>query len=79
MTAVLIDSNVILDIATDDPVWGAWAAETLAQVTNESLLVINPLIQCAPAWPGGMSTLMLPLPPWARSFSSISTISTSSW
>ncbi len=28
---VLVDSNVILDIASDDPVWGAWSD---AQVTR---------------------------------------------
>jgi predicted nucleic acid-binding protein len=43
-TAVLVDSNVILDAATDDPRWGAWSAEILASVADESILVINPLI-----------------------------------
>jgi predicted nucleic acid-binding protein len=40
----LVDSNVILDIATDDPSWGAWSAEALARVADESTLAINPLI-----------------------------------
>lgn len=42
--AVLVDSNVLLDVATDDPRWGQWSAEMLAAVADESILVINPLI-----------------------------------
>lgn len=40
---VLVDSNVILDIASDDPKWGAWSD---AQVTKHQRrgLVINPII-----------------------------------
>ena len=40
---VLVDSNVILDIASDDPKWGAWSD---AQVTKHHRrgLVINPII-----------------------------------
>jgi predicted nucleic acid-binding protein len=44
VTPVLVDSNVILDIATDDPTWGGWSATELELVANESVLVINPLI-----------------------------------
>jgi predicted nucleic acid-binding protein len=44
VTPVLVDSNVILDIVTDDPEWGAWSASTLEDVGNEAVLVINPLI-----------------------------------
>ena len=44
MTAVLVDSNVILDVASDDPDWGAWSSETLAEVAERSVLVINPLV-----------------------------------
>jgi predicted nucleic acid-binding protein len=44
MTAVLVDSNVILDVATDDPAWGRWSSETLATIADEAALVINPLI-----------------------------------
>ena len=42
--AVLVDSNVILDIATEDPAWMAWSSEGLARAADESVLVINPLI-----------------------------------
>ena len=44
MTATLVDANVLLDVATDDPAWGAWSTAALEQAANESVLVINPLI-----------------------------------
>jgi len=42
--AVLVDSNVILDVATNDPTWGSWSAEALARAADESVLVINPIV-----------------------------------
>jgi predicted nucleic acid-binding protein len=42
--AVLVDSKVILDIATEDPVWCRWSSDTLARIAEESLLVINPVV-----------------------------------
>ncbi|MGH3679765.1 MAG: type II toxin-antitoxin system VapC family toxin [Natronosporangium sp.] len=44
MTITLVDSNVLLDIATEDPGWGAWSADALEQAADEGLLAINPLI-----------------------------------
>ncbi|TAK75019.1 MAG: PIN domain-containing protein [Dehalococcoidia bacterium] len=44
MSPVLVDSNVLLDVVTQDPRWGAWSAETLARVADEELLVINALV-----------------------------------
>lgn len=44
MTAVLVDSNVLLDIATEDPRWFEWAATTLEQVAQTSVLVVNPIV-----------------------------------
>jgi len=44
VTAVLVDSNVLLDVATDDPTWGDWSSATLARVADESVLVLNALI-----------------------------------
>ncbi|MHB8458464.1 MAG: type II toxin-antitoxin system VapC family toxin [Candidatus Limnocylindrales bacterium] len=44
MTPVLVDSNVLLDVATADPVWGAWSSVTLERMADEALLVINPLV-----------------------------------
>ena len=44
MKPVVVDSNVILDVATDDPNWGAWSADNLEKLADEAILVINPLI-----------------------------------
>lgn len=44
MSAVLVDSNVILDVATSDPKWAAWSSEALADVAQTAQLVINPLV-----------------------------------
>jgi hypothetical protein len=41
---VLVDSNVILDIATIDEVWSAWSEATMRRLADETALVINPLI-----------------------------------
>lgn len=40
----LVDSNVILDLVTDDPKWGRWSTEALSRAADESTLAINPLI-----------------------------------
>ena len=44
MPAVLVDSNVLLDILTDDPAWADWSASQLASAGNTSRLVINPIV-----------------------------------
>jgi len=44
VSAVLVDSNVILDIATDDPEWAAWSAGALEEAANGAILCINPLV-----------------------------------
>lgn len=44
MRPVLVDSNVILDLAQDDPRWGEWSRAALEQAANEASLVINPLV-----------------------------------
>jgi predicted nucleic acid-binding protein len=44
MKPVLVDSNVILDIATEDRRWFDWSSTALAEAADTSLLVINPLI-----------------------------------
>lgn len=41
---ILVDSNVLLDVMTEDPDWSEWSAETLARCAEESALAINPLI-----------------------------------
>ena len=40
----LVDSNVLLDVMTEDPVWSAWSGETLAQCAERATLAVNPLI-----------------------------------
>jgi predicted nucleic acid-binding protein len=42
--ATLVDSNVILDVVTEDAEWFAWSAEMLAREAERSRLVINPLV-----------------------------------
>lgn len=44
MDAVLVDSNILLDIATNDPTWGDWSAQALERSADEAILVINPLV-----------------------------------
>lgn len=44
MDAVLVDSNVLLDVATNDPAWGDWSVRTLERTADEAILVINPLV-----------------------------------
>lgn len=41
---VLVDSNVLLDIATDDPKWSAWSGGALAECAEHTTLFINPVI-----------------------------------
>lgn len=40
----LVDSNVLLDLVTDDPKWFEWSSESLARAADESTLVVNPVI-----------------------------------
>ncbi|MBN1946000.1 MAG: type II toxin-antitoxin system VapC family toxin [Bradymonadales bacterium] len=40
----MVDSNVLLDIATGDPVWSGWSTAAVEKTANESILVINPII-----------------------------------
>lgn len=44
MTGVLVDSNVLLDIMTEDERWFAWSARALAKAAETGRLVINPMI-----------------------------------
>lgn len=40
----LVDSNVLLDILTEDPTWSSWSAEALATAAEAGPLFINPII-----------------------------------
>ena len=44
MSGVLVDSNVLLDVLTEDARWFAWSADALARAANEAVLVINPIV-----------------------------------
>jgi len=41
---ILVDSNVILDIVTEDKKWFSWSSEALANCVETHTLVINPII-----------------------------------
>ncbi len=44
MPDVLVDSNVLLDIFTEDPVWYDWSASAIEEHAEHSMLMINPII-----------------------------------
>ncbi|MHB1194133.1 MAG: type II toxin-antitoxin system VapC family toxin [Longimicrobiales bacterium] len=44
MSETLVDSNVILDVLTEDSEWFEWSAAALEEQAERSVLVINPLI-----------------------------------
>ena len=44
MTGILVDSNIILDVFTDDPHWADWAESTLEECSNFSMLYINSIV-----------------------------------
>ena len=42
--STLVDANVLIDVMSDDPTWGAWSGEALAAAADDGTLVINPVI-----------------------------------
>ena len=44
LAEVLVDSNILLDIFTEDKNWFEWSSGTLSEIANESVLFINPII-----------------------------------
>jgi predicted nucleic acid-binding protein len=52
MSGFLFDTNVLLDIATADPVWLAWSEKQLRTATTRGPIFINPIIyaELAPAF-----------------------------
>lgn len=44
MTAVLVDSNVLLDLMTEDVRWFDWSSKSLADAADRYRLVINPVV-----------------------------------
>ncbi len=41
---VLVDSNVLLDLVTEDPGWSAWSASALDRAAEDGVLAINPIV-----------------------------------
>jgi predicted nucleic acid-binding protein len=41
---VLVDSNIILDVFTDDPNWADWSESMLEEYSNVSTLYINSIV-----------------------------------
>ncbi|MGA1343396.1 MAG: type II toxin-antitoxin system VapC family toxin [Hyphomonas sp.] len=44
MTGTLVDSSVLLDLVTDDPVWGAWSLRHLDAAAGLGPVLINPVV-----------------------------------
>ena len=44
MAEVMVDSNVLLDVLTEDPAWLEWSSRSLEECAQDHLLVINPVI-----------------------------------
>jgi len=42
--ATLVDTNVLLDLVTDDPVWAGWSLRALERVAMRGRLVVNDVI-----------------------------------
>lgn len=43
-TVTLVDSNVLIDIFNDDPLWSEWSGKALAAARDSGTLVINPIV-----------------------------------
>jgi hypothetical protein len=41
---ILVDSNVILDVVTEDRRWSRWSGDRLAECAEHSILAINPIV-----------------------------------
>jgi predicted nucleic acid-binding protein len=44
MTAVLVASNVLLDLMTEDSRWFDWSAQAISEAADSFRLVINPIV-----------------------------------
>ena len=40
----LVDTNVLLDVLTDDPEWGEWSSAALAAAFDVGVVVIDPIV-----------------------------------
>ncbi len=52
MSGYLIDSNVLIDVITSDPVWSTWSEVRIANAVAQESAFINPIIyaELAPAF-----------------------------
>jgi hypothetical protein len=41
---ILVDSNVIIDVMSNDQAWGAWSEAALAEAADGDEIAINPII-----------------------------------
>jgi len=62
---VLVDTNVLLDIATRDKVWFAWSTEQLAPLIETRKAAINPIIytELAPLYKDARDLALNLVPP----------------
>lgn len=44
MNRILVDSNVLLDVMTEDPAWFDWSSHALSDVAERHMICINPII-----------------------------------
>jgi predicted nucleic acid-binding protein len=44
MAAVLVDSNVLLDVMNESPAWFSWSSKALSQAADSGRIIINPVI-----------------------------------
>lgn len=44
MSRVLVDSNVLLDVITEDQAWFEWSRDALERCAEENIVCINPVI-----------------------------------
>ena len=42
--STLVDSNVLLDVLTEDPTWMAWSADRLAEAVDRGPVLINQVV-----------------------------------
>jgi predicted nucleic acid-binding protein len=43
-STTLVDTNVLLDVATDDAAWATWSTQALADAFDRGDVVVNPLV-----------------------------------
>lgn len=69
MRRFLVDTNVIVDVLSRDPIWFGWSADMLARCAAEGPLAINPIIyaELAVGFPRvEVLDAALPEPDWVR-------------